>query len=616
MGRSSLSKGSAANRSAVIRGPCSISKSRYVWSVPLPRPRLLCSKPVRCMVTCDQRRSFATNPAAKRLSWLGGAAPASQRRRREGALRGAPRRKSQARCRHPRRTSTASDCCCTTSLPAPPPASLAERAPIRTASDWPELDELIAQLTSREPSLRPGLDGLIAQIDQLLARRDVPRMIGKWQIGRMLGEGSFGRVFSAENADISGLRAAIKVLHPFMARDRDMRRRFLNEASAASQIEHPSVVRVLDGGVEPGGVCYVAMELLQGRDLGERLARGPLALDVAVRLIREAAQALAVAHAQKIVHRDIKPSNLFIEERPEGERLRILDFGIALLRGEPTREGIPYTATGHIWGTPEYMAPEQWQMVSDLDRRVDIYSLGLVLWECLIGRRPFTASTVFEWQQAHLTTPLPSTLRSTPGVPARLASIIEQMLAKRREERISSMEEVVTALDEILKPPPTHRIDASTPPPPAPPTPSADTPAPPAESTTLIATITTDAAPRRPGNWTLIAGVSSIFSIGAILLYLNTRPPVHPVGGESQGSDFTDSRSSEVPNTGHEYGRQGVVFDPPSNVRKEASDSSPILCTVTSVDEEIAIGESEGKWYETNVCGVKGYIHRSQFKFK
>ena len=405
------------------------------------------------------------------------------------------------------------------------PASLTERAPIRVTLDWPELNELIAVTTARDPATRPRIDGLIGQIDQLLARRDVPRVIGKWRIGRILGEGSFGRVFASENVDISGLHAAVKVLHPFMARDRDMRRRFLNEASAASQINHPGVVRILDGGVEQGGICYVAMELLQGSDLGSRLARGPLALDLAVRLIRDAAHALASTHAQKIVHRDIKPSNFFVELRADGEHLRILDFGIALLRGEPTREGIPYTATGHIWGTPEYMAPEQWQMLRDLDGRVDVYSLGLVLWECLTGRRPFVATTVFEWQQVHLSAPLPHLSDLAPMVPARLAALAERMLAKRREDRIATMNEVVAELDAMFAMPKTYRI--------APP-PTAATPTAPTEIAVAAPTPPSPIISSRPtGRPLWIVATIAILGLGTLGIYVagSRNPDPKPAGG-------------------------------------------------------------------------------------
>lgn len=395
------------------------------------------------------------------------------------------------------------------------PASVGHRAPIRATFDWPELNELIALATAHTPAARPGVEGLIGQIDQMLARRDVPNVIGKWRIGRMLGEGSFGRVFAAENVDISGLRAAVKVLHPFMARDRDMRRRFLNEASAASQINHASVVRILDGGVETGSICYIAMEFLQGGDLGERLTHGPLAADLAVRLIREAASALAAAHAQKIIHRDIKPSNLFVESRKDGEHVRVVDFGIAMLRGEPTREGVPYTGTGHVWGTPEYMAPEQWQMLRDLDGRVDIYSLGLVLWECLTGRRPFVASTVFEWQQAHLSTPPPPLLDAAPMIPSRLATLVERMLAKRREDRVATMDEVVTELEAVLTMPKTYRVEPQLAPPviPTPATPTTPT-------ATAAPTPANPITPPRRRWRRLVIGGMSVLGLGVLGTYL------------------------------------------------------------------------------------------------
>lgn len=354
------------------------------------------------------------------------------------------------------------------------PGPLGQRSPLARHSGWSALDELIVRATAKAPAQRPSMSELVRGLDELLALREVPQTIGKWRLGKLIGEGAFGRVFAAENVDISGHRAAIKVLRPFMARDHQMRQRFLNEASLVAGLDVPGVVRILDGGVQGDGTCYIAMELLSGEDLEHRLRRGPLPWREAATLLRFAALTLERAHQLPCVHRDIKPSNLYLSTRGDGSlRVCVLDFGVALLRGEPTRAGVPYTTTGHVWGTPEYMSPEQWRMESDVDGRADIYSLGLVLWECLAGKRPFVAANIFEWQQAHLSSPLPSL--SISELPPRLLALIERMTAKPRAERSANMKEVADELAAILdektapapEPRPEPKPETCPPPPPS-----------------------------------------------------------------------------------------------------------------------------------------------------
>jgi serine/threonine protein kinase len=332
----------------------------------------------------------------------------------------------------------------------PPP--LDQRAPLpAVAADWDGLDAIIQRATAKDPAARPTAAEVMTALDDLMVRRELPPVVGKWRLGELLGSGAFGRVFAAENVDIAGLVAAVKVLNPFLARDGELRQRFLAEATAASRVDHPNIVRILDGGVLADGTSYLAMEKLVGRDLGAEVAAGPVAAQRILRLGRQVASALAAAHAAGIVHRDLKPSNLFITRVAGEEHVEVMDFGVALLLGAASPQGLPQTSGGRLWGTPETMAPEQWQSqdpARDVDGRADVYGLGVVLWHALAGRPPFAATTPQAWQAAHLEAPVPPLLVAAPSVPPRLARLVERMMAKHRDVR-PTMAEVEAELAAI-----------------------------------------------------------------------------------------------------------------------------------------------------------------------
>jgi serine/threonine protein kinase len=341
----------------------------------------------------------------------------------------------------------------------PPP--LEQRAPLpAVAPDWDGLDAIIRWATAKDPAARPTAAEVMTALDDLVVRRELPPVVGKWRLGELLGSGAHGRVYAAENVDIAGLVAAVKVLNPFLARDRELRERFLAEATAASRVDHPNIVRILDGGVLADGTSYLAMEKLVGRDLGAEVAAGPVPAERILRLGRQVASALAAAHAAGIVHRDLKPANLFITRVAGEEHVEVMDFGVALLLGAASPQGLPQTSGGRLWGTPETMAPEQWQSQDpgrDLDGRADVYGLGVVLWHCLAGRQPFPATTPQAWQAAHLEAPVPSLLAAAPSVPPRLAGLVERMMAKGRDARPTMAEveaELAAIAAERAAPPP------------------------------------------------------------------------------------------------------------------------------------------------------------------
>jgi serine/threonine-protein kinase len=270
--------------------------------------------------------------------------------------------------------------------------------------------------------------------------------LASYRILGPLGEGGMGVVYRAEHV-LLGRPAAVKVLLPEYSRNQEIVNRFFNEARAATAIRHPSIVEIYDFGYHTDGSAYIVMELLEGESLSRRLARqGRLELARAVAITRQIAGALSAAHARGIVHRDLKPDNVFLVGDPEvpgGERIKLLDFGIAKLATEPT--GMR-TRTGSVMGTPTYMAPEQCRGVA-VDHRADLYSLGCILFEMTLGAPPFRGEGSGDVLAAHihLAPPLPRSL--APDVPVALENLILALLAKPPDQRPPSAGHAVQLID-------------------------------------------------------------------------------------------------------------------------------------------------------------------------
>jgi serine/threonine-protein kinase len=270
--------------------------------------------------------------------------------------------------------------------------------------------------------------------------------LGNWRISRLLGEGAFGAVFEAEHCAISGRKGAIKVLKPELSMQSGIKQRFLNEASAASRAEHENIVQIFDGGIAPDGTCYQVMEMLNGTVLTKLIQREKR-LDAArtVNIAVQIASALQAAHNLQIVHRDLKPDNVFIVERTTNpEFVKVLDFGVAKLRGDPLQTDEKLTSTGMIIGTAPYMAPEQWQARPDIDGRADVYALGVIMFEMLCGQRPYSAATAYEWIMLHMEATPPDPVQF--GVQPQLARVIRRMLSRQPELRPRSMRDVIQDL--------------------------------------------------------------------------------------------------------------------------------------------------------------------------
>jgi serine/threonine protein kinase len=277
----------------------------------------------------------------------------------------------------------------------------------------------------------------------------IGRRIGNFELKSLLGEGGMGAVFVAEHTMI-GRRVAIKLLRQELCGDQKLLVRFFNEARAANTIAHPNIVEVLDVGVMEDGPPYIVMELLEGENLAARIAHsGRIELGEALEYVRQAAAALTVAHDLGIVHRDLKPDNIFLESSgAQRRRVKLLDFGIAKLTAALTSASVQ-TRAGAILGTPAYMSPEQCLGRSgEVDRRTDVYALGVILFEMLCGAPPFVGEGFGEVLMQHMSRPPPAPRSINPDIPPMVELIILKALEKRREDRFATMAELEAALSD------------------------------------------------------------------------------------------------------------------------------------------------------------------------
>ncbi len=279
------------------------------------------------------------------------------------------------------------------------------------------------------------------------------RSIGSYTLVEKLGQGGMGEVYLAEHRRI-GRRAAIKFLLPAFSQDADVVTRFFNEARAASVIKHPGIVEIYDCDVVDEQ-AYIVMEYLEGESLAATLRRtGALASDpIAIAaVVGQIASGLAAAHRKEIIHRDLKPENLFlsVEETVRAPFVvKILDFGIAKLTAPGG--GGSNTRTGGLLGTPVYMSPEQCRGLSTIDHRADIYALGCVMFEMATGRHVFVKEASGDLLVAHIIDTAPRISAFRPEIPGWMDDLVARMLAKGPDDRPSSMDEIVSAMESFLQ---------------------------------------------------------------------------------------------------------------------------------------------------------------------
>jgi len=266
---------------------------------------------------------------------------------------------------------------------------------------------------------------------------------GRYVVEGLLGSGGMGCVVRARHRDLGELRA-IKLLRPDRRLAPEAQRRLLREARAAAQIQSSHVVRVMDVASDGPGAPYIVMEYLEGENLSARLRRAPVAPDLAARIVVETCEALAEAHRAGTVHRDLKPSNLFlVADGSRRDFVKVLDFGIAKTQEAGGNEA---THSQALLASPAYASPEQLRTSKDVDTRSDIWSLGVILYQCLTGELPFDGSTLADVSSRILRDP-PLPLRTRAGsVPTKLEAIVERCLEKSPEARYPSVDALVQAL--------------------------------------------------------------------------------------------------------------------------------------------------------------------------
>ncbi|HHS98514.1 MAG TPA: serine/threonine-protein kinase [Chloroflexi bacterium] len=265
--------------------------------------------------------------------------------------------------------------------------------------------------------------------------------VGPYRIVEKLGQGGMATVFKAYHPALDRY-VAIKVLHPAFQEDPHFLARFQREARIVAKLDHPNIVPVYDF-AEHRGHPYLVMRFIEGETLKARLRRGPLSLEEVWRVMRAVGDALSYAHRQGVLHRDIKPSNIILT--PDGH-VYLTDFGLARM----AQAGESTLSRDMMVGTPQYISPEQAKGETNLDARTDIYSLGVVLYELLVGRVPFQADTPYAVIHDHIFTPLPLPRKINPDLPEPLERVLLKALAKDPDDRFQSVEEMMQAFEEAL----------------------------------------------------------------------------------------------------------------------------------------------------------------------
>lgn len=275
------------------------------------------------------------------------------------------------------------------------------------------------------------------------------KTLGRYQINSLIGKGGMGEVYQARDVRLDRI-VALKLLPAEVAADKERMRRFIREAKAASALNHPNVAHIYEIG-EEGSLSFIAMEYVEGQTLADRINGQPVSINEAIKIGIQIADALDEAHRKGITHRDIKPANVMLNERGQ---VKVLDFGLAKV-AQPAAQSISSdistmakTAPGVVMGTVPYMSPEQ-AVGDDVDHRSDIFSLGVLLYEMLAGRRPFAGATVSETIAAILRDEPPSLSDHLPGVSRELAKIISRALRKDREDRYQAAKDLLLDLQSI-----------------------------------------------------------------------------------------------------------------------------------------------------------------------
>jgi serine/threonine-protein kinase len=290
-----------------------------------------------------------------------------------------------------------------------------------------------------------GQDGTVTVQDQDPRNFDdrLGKQLGGYIVVARVADGAMGRVFEGRHPDTKA-RVAIKVLHAHVARDNISVERFKREYESALELKHPYVVKVLEFGDTPEGSHFLTMEYLEGTELGRVVGCGqPLAPARIVRIVCQVALALEHAHGFGFIHRDLKPDNIFLRKTPEGDDVRVLDFGSVKLQLDM---GAKLTAIGTTVGSPFYMSPEQAMGRSDVDQRTDVFALGAILYEMLTDRIAFDAPNIAKILLRIMNESPDPPSGINPSVPKAMDAVVDRALAKVKEQRYANPRELAAGM--------------------------------------------------------------------------------------------------------------------------------------------------------------------------
>lgn len=321
----------------------------------------------------------------------------------------------------------------------------------------------------RAPSLSPGV-----------ALELAPGVVvdGRYRLEQVLSDGGMGSVWRAEHCSLY-TPVAMKFIDAALLDDPTARARFITEARAAAALKSTHIVHVYDFGIE-GQSPFIAMELLVGESLADRIERGPLSPEATASILIEMARGMRLAHQQGVVHRDLKPENIFLAQEDDLVVTKILDFGVARVR--PHAQGIQAVGVGiedYLIGTPSYISPEQTLAGHSVDERTDLWAMGVIVYECLTGRRPFEAAELTDLLTMICLSPFTAFDELGPSEATRLSAFVpwfKRALAKDPQDRFQSAQEMADAFyplvhgvsrPESVLPPPVHGAMPSSLPPPA-----------------------------------------------------------------------------------------------------------------------------------------------------
>jgi serine/threonine-protein kinase len=269
----------------------------------------------------------------------------------------------------------------------------------------------------------------------------ISQTLGNYEIVGKLGKGGMATVYRARQRNMQR-DVAIKVMSADLAADPEFVARFEREAHVIARLEHPRILPVHDFGHE-GELFYLVMRLVEGESLYYRLKRGPLPLPTVAHYLTQIAEALDYAHAEGVIHRDLKPNNILIDQ---WDNLYLMDFGLAKIMAATQS----LTQTGVVLGTPAYMAPELWRG-EPVDARTDVYALGVILYEMVLGHTPFESDTPFTLMYKHINDPPPSPRETMPDLPVEVEQVILKALAKDKDARYQSAGELARAFNEVVR---------------------------------------------------------------------------------------------------------------------------------------------------------------------